>query len=60
LRLMNTSARHDLPTGENELERLAFLIQYRESLPLGRRCQEIRRVNREIFDRVFSPMLALE
>ncbi len=57
LRLMNTSARHDLPTSESELKRLAFLIDYQHAPPIGRRCQEIRQANREIFQAIFQPLL---
>jgi [glutamine synthetase] adenylyltransferase / [glutamine synthetase]-adenylyl-L-tyrosine phosphorylase len=60
IRLMNTSARHDLPTAASELKRLGVLINYREKTPLDRRCQEVRRQNREIFDRIFSEYLPAE
>lgn len=57
LRLMNTSARHDLPTDKVELDRLAFLIAYRESTPLGQRCRTIRQHNRKLFHEIFSRWL---
>lgn len=57
LRLMNTSARHDLPTDENELHRLAFLIDYRGNVPIEERCQHVRTSNRELFESVFQRLL---
>ncbi len=57
---MNTSARHDLPTAANELKRLGVLINYRDAMPLERRCREIRQQNRAIFDRIFSEYLPAE
>ena len=57
IRLMNTSARHDLPTTAGELKRLAVLINYADSMPLDRRCREVRNENRQIFDRVFNHYL---
>ena len=60
IRLMNTSARHDLPTSASELKRLAVLIDYRDSTPIDRRCREIREENRAIFDRVFNKYLPAE
>ncbi len=60
IRLMNTSARHDLPTSASELKRLAVLIDYRDSTPIDRRCRDVRQENRQIFDRVFSAYLPAE
>ncbi len=60
IRLMNTSARHDLPTAASELKCLAVLINYHDSTPLDRRCREVRKQNREIFDRIFSENLPAE
>ena len=60
IRLMNTSARHDLPTTASELKRLAVLINYHQATPLDRRCREVRQMNREIFDRIFSEYLPAE
>ena len=60
IRLMNTSARHDLPTSANELKRLAVLIDYRDSAPIDRRCREVREENRQIFDRIFNEFLPAE
>lgn len=60
IRLMNTSARHDLPTSASELKRLAVLIDYRDSAPIDRRCREVREENRQIFDRIFNEFLPAE
>ncbi len=60
IRLMNTSARHDLPTESSELRRLATLIDYRDTTPLERRCREVRAENRAIFDRTFENYLPTE
>ncbi len=60
IRLMNTSARHDLPTTVSELKRLAVLISYRAPTPLERRCREVRQQNRAIFDHVFADYLPIE
>ncbi len=57
LRLMNTSARHDLPNDKNELRSLAFLIDYRDTTPIEVRCRQVRNQNRQIFDRIFSEKL---
>ncbi len=54
LRLMNTTARHDLPEDETELRKLAFLIRYRGPGELVRDCRDYRRKNREVFHRVFD------
>lgn len=57
IRLMNTSARHDLPTAASDLKRLAILINYSDKTPIDRRCKVIRQQNRAIFDQVFSEYL---
>jgi [glutamine synthetase] adenylyltransferase / [glutamine synthetase]-adenylyl-L-tyrosine phosphorylase len=60
LRLMNTSARHDLPSDRNELRSLAFLIDYRDKTPIEDRCRQIRNQNRQIFERIFNERLPVE
>ncbi len=57
LRLMNTSARHDLPSDKNELRSLAFLIDYRGGVPIEVRCRQVRNENRQIFDLIFAARL---
>ncbi|MCA9145421.1 MAG: bifunctional [glutamate--ammonia ligase]-adenylyl-L-tyrosine phosphorylase/[glutamate--ammonia-ligase] adenylyltransferase [Planctomycetales bacterium] len=57
LRLMNTTARHDLPRDEHELEKLAYLLEYESARALLDDCREYTRENRKRFKRVFSEML---
>ena len=40
LRLMNTTARHDLPEDERELKKLAYLLRASSSSELVQQCQE--------------------
>jgi glutamate-ammonia-ligase adenylyltransferase len=54
LRLMNTSARHDLPDDPLELKKLAFLIGYENATKLLEDCVYFRQENRECFDRLFD------
>ncbi|MCH2127014.1 MAG: bifunctional [glutamate--ammonia ligase]-adenylyl-L-tyrosine phosphorylase/[glutamate--ammonia-ligase] adenylyltransferase [Pirellulaceae bacterium] len=54
LRLMNTSARHDLPNDRQELEMLAFLLGYTEPNLLLERCRNFTSGNRARFDRMFD------
>jgi glutamate-ammonia-ligase adenylyltransferase len=62
IRLMNLSARHEIPTSKTELEQLAFLLksENRSALSgeeLAQKCQEVRYRNREIFDATFARWL---
>ncbi len=52
LRLMNTIARHDLPSHRVELERLAFLLHSVDGQEIPERCQQIRQTIREIYQEV--------
>ncbi len=54
LRLMNTAARHDLPTDEMELEKLAFLIGWESSQQLVDDCRRLRQQNRDCLHRLFD------
>ncbi len=63
IRLMNLSARHELPRDTAELQRLAFLLRGRNSanpvtpqdgIDLANRCAEIQKNNRLIFNHVFE------
>ncbi len=54
LRLMNTAARHDLPTDTLELEKLAFLIGWENSQQLVDDCRQLRQQNRDCFHRLFD------
>ncbi|XZE21413.1 hypothetical protein SH449x_001315 [Pirellulaceae bacterium SH449] len=56
LRLMNTTARHDLPTGKQELERLAYVIRLQAPDSVAAICDQHRASIRTIFERVFSEM----
>jgi glutamate-ammonia-ligase adenylyltransferase len=53
LRLMNTTARHDLPRDHAELHRLAFLL---ETSPEGleAKCHNVMRENRRRFEQLFD------
>ena len=51
LRLMNTTARHDLPEDPKELDKLAFLLNVASGEWLRERCQEVMQNNREQFER---------
>ncbi len=54
LRLMNTTARHDLPTDEVELKRLAYLLNYSSGEQLSAECRQVMAQNREDFERIFE------
>ncbi len=51
LRLMNTTARHDLPEEPLELNKLAFLLNVAGGEWLRERCQEVMQNNRSQFER---------
>jgi glutamate-ammonia-ligase adenylyltransferase len=54
LRLMNTTARHDLPEDETELKKLAWLLNYPSASALDEATTAITRETRERFDRLFD------
>lgn len=54
LRLMNTTARHDLPKRESELAKLAYLLGYSDPPSLVDDCRRVTSGNRERFERLFS------
>ncbi len=54
LRLMNTTARHDLPADETELRKLAWLLNYPSAAALAAETSAITRETRERFDRLFE------
>ncbi|MBI2478580.1 MAG: bifunctional [glutamate--ammonia ligase]-adenylyl-L-tyrosine phosphorylase/[glutamate--ammonia-ligase] adenylyltransferase, partial [Planctomycetia bacterium] len=58
LRLMNTTARHDLPEDEHEVDKLAYLLGYESARSLLDDCREYTRENRKRFQRVFSDALS--
>jgi glutamate-ammonia-ligase adenylyltransferase len=54
LRLMNTTARHDVPTEDLELQKLAFLLRYESVEALLEKGEYYTRENRRRFDRLFD------
>jgi glutamate-ammonia-ligase adenylyltransferase len=54
LRLMNTTARHDLPTDEAEVKKLAFLLKYGSADQLLEDCTHYTQQNRVTFEEVFD------
>ncbi len=54
LRLMDLTARHDLPSHPEQLRQLAFLLDYQEDESIFERCQRIRTENRELFESFFA------
>lgn len=54
LRLMNTAARHDLPSDETELAKLAYLLDYPSVAALQQDCDQFTRENRERCQRLFD------
>ena len=54
LRLMNTTARHDLPEKEKRLEKLAYLLNYPNAAELKNKVGTTRIGIREIFDALFQ------
>ncbi|MCA9124077.1 MAG: bifunctional [glutamate--ammonia ligase]-adenylyl-L-tyrosine phosphorylase/[glutamate--ammonia-ligase] adenylyltransferase [Planctomycetaceae bacterium] len=58
LRLMNTTARHDLPRDQQELDKLSYLLGYESARSLLDDCREYTRENRKRFQRVFGDALS--
>ena len=54
LRLMQTTARHDLPDDEAALSRLAYLLGYPSGESLEDECSKRTQENRERFERIFG------
>jgi glutamine synthetase adenylyltransferase len=54
LRLMNTTARHDLPEDQEEQVKLARLLGYPDREKLLIDCEKLTRENRARFDRIFA------
>ena len=57
LRLMNTTARHDMPEDERELSKLAYLLQYAGPEPLVADARKFMTENRRRFEQVFDRAL---
>ena len=51
LRLLNTTARHDLPREGDELAKLAYLLRYDASAKLEAECARYTKQNRRLFDK---------
>ncbi len=58
LRLMNTIARHDLPTEQTELVKLAYLLREPDSVSISNKYQYYTRENRNRFERLFDVVSA--
>lgn len=56
LRLLDTSARHELPTDEEALQQLSFLMDDQDAQSLGERTAEVRRRNRQLFDQIVGTL----
>ena len=56
LRLMNTTARHDLPQSESELRKLAYLLRYERPQQILDECRRFTQQNRKCFERIFATM----
>ncbi|MDP6719255.1 MAG: hypothetical protein QGF59_11425, partial [Pirellulaceae bacterium] len=54
LRLMNTTARHDLPDDESELIKLAYLLGYESGTALLEKCLQFTKDNRHRVNRLFD------
>lgn len=54
LRLMNTTARHDLPESRTEVEKLAYLLDYADSATLLKECRQRARETRRRFDKLMA------
>ncbi len=52
LRLMNTAARHDLPTQQKQLQRLAYMLKYPDAEALTRAVDECRTRVRSDFETI--------
>jgi glutamate-ammonia-ligase adenylyltransferase len=57
LRLMNTTARHDLPVEQQELQRLAYVLGLDSDARVERICQEHRSAIRLTFDRIAGSLI---
>ncbi len=54
LRLMNTTARHDLPENRLEVAKLAYLLDYADPAALLKQCRQLTRETRRRFEQVFE------
>jgi glutamate-ammonia-ligase adenylyltransferase len=56
LRLMNTTARHELPEDPHLMRNLAFLMNERDPAMIVAQCQQARKTIREAYDRVLNSL----
>jgi glutamate-ammonia-ligase adenylyltransferase len=54
IRLMNTTARHDMPEDDDEMRRLAYLFQYPSADELRQDAKHFTRENRRRFEEIFD------
>ncbi|HUP82175.1 MAG TPA: hypothetical protein VM260_26720 [Pirellula sp.] len=54
LRLMNTQARHELPTSQNELSRLAYVLNLKNAVELVEQCEHFRQSHRKLFEKYLA------
>lgn len=54
IRLMNATARHDLPEDDQELRKLAYLFQYPSGEELRQDAEHFTRENRRRFEQIFD------
>ena len=52
LRMLNTTARHDLPREADELAKLAYLMRFDRAGRLESACARVTKTNRDIFDQL--------
>ena len=58
LRLMNTTARHELPEDSHSMKNLAFLMTESDPAMIVAQCQQTRQRNCAIFNRIFDQLCA--
>ena len=54
LRLLNTTARHDIPREPDDLAKLAYLLEFPSSTSLEAECAKRARRNRQLFDALLT------
>ena len=52
LRLMNTTARHDMPEDQEQLAKLAYLLNYEDAEGMSEAVAKQRTAIREVFNRI--------
>ena len=59
IRLMNLSGRHEFPSDERELKKLAFLMGYATAEKLEEEVRAVQSETRKRFDKIFNQAIAL-